>query len=254
MSEIVSGDAIAGMAAARSDPRAVVVELSRSRYADADCVLFGGSAARGTYNDSSDIDLVVLFARLPNSRRETFVKDGWSIDAQLHDGETLNYVLIGDARLGSAILASFVIGTIPIPGETPLQQRIMKLANSIVDAGPPKADLSGSRYLIYNMLNDLPHLKDQHELIATASELYKLLALHVFRQEERWLDSRKMIPRVLREIDEQLELDFYEAFQPCFVAHDPSKVIALATRLIPDLSEAAKFEWTYPSQHRLKLK
>ena len=254
MSEIAIGDAIADKAAKRSDPWVVVGELASSRYADADCLLFGGSAARGTYNDSSDIDLVVLFSRLPNSRRETFVKDGWSIDAQLHDAETLNYVLTGDARLGSAILANFILATKPIPGETPLQKKIMKLASSIVDAGPPKADLTGSRYLIYNMLNDLPHLKDQHELIATASELYKLLALHVFRQEGRWLDSRKMIPRVLREIDEQLELDFYAAFQACFVAHDPSEVITLATRLVPDLSEAAKFEWTYPSHHRLKLK
>jgi predicted nucleotidyltransferase len=116
MVEIAIGDAIADKAAKRSDPWVVVAELTSSRYADANCLLFGGSAARGTYNASSDIDLVVLFSHLPNSRRETFVEDGWLIDAQLHDLETLNFVLSSDARLGSAILANFILEAAPIPG------------------------------------------------------------------------------------------------------------------------------------------
>jgi predicted nucleotidyltransferase len=256
MVEIALGDAIADKAAKRSDPWVVVAELTSSRYADANCLLFGGSAARGTYNASSDIDLVVLFSRLPNSRRETFVKDGWLIDAQLHDLETLNFVLSSDARLGSAILANFILEAAPIPTETTIWQRAKSISKEIVDAGPPKIDLSGSRYTIGNMLSDLSGPINEHELMAVAAELYKVLALHLFRQHGRWLVSKKIVPRSLGEIDEKLEREFFVAFQICFARHDPGPVIALTKRLIPELANdiAVPFNWTYPASHRLKLK
>lgn len=237
---------------ASADPNAVVLDLLTSRYSGADCMLFGGSAAKGTHNATSDIDLVVLFGHLPNARRETFTTCGWTIDAQFHDPETLHYVLATDARLGSAILANFVLEALVVPNETKLSRRAKERAHSIVCAGPPRTDLSGSRYMIFNMLNDLASSSDHHEMFATANELYKVLALHVFRQRGRWLVSRKMIPRVLRDIDATLEREFHNAFRTCFADHDPSLVIALTEKLIPDLSEGASFNWTYPAHHRLK--
>lgn len=253
---IPSAPAIANCETRAADPFDLVSQLGATRYSTADCLLFGGSAAKGTYNDSSDIDLVVLFPRLPNSQRETFVKDGWQIDAQLHDLETLNFVLSSDARLGSAILANFILEAAPIPTETTIGRRAKSISKEIVDAGPPKTDLSGSRYTIGNMLSDLSGPINEHELMAVAAELYKVLALHVFRQHGRWLVSKKIRPRSLGEIDAKLEREFFVAFQICFARHDPGPVIALTKRLIPELAKdiAVPFNWTYPASHRLKLK
>lgn len=256
MNDKVKIESDVGVTTVRVDPLAVVSELSRSRYAGANCILFGGSAAQGTHNESSDIDLVVLFNRLPNASRESFTDSGWLIDAQLHDAETLNYVLTSDARFGSAILANFILEAKPIPNESRLQREIAAIAKTIVDAGPPKTDLSGSRYTISNMLSDLSQSKDKHELMATATELYKVLALHVFREKGQWLVSRKMIPRSLKAIDEQLEQDFSNAFQACFADQNPALVIALTKRLIPELAGSTNFHfnWTYPAQQRLKIR
>ncbi len=239
-----------------SDARApdafeVVHLLAKTRYAAADTLLFGGSAAKGTQSLTSDIDLVVLFSSIPASQRESFRVGAWLVDAQLHDPETLNYVFTSDARLGSAVLAKFVAEAVLIPAQTSLARDVVAAARTLVSAGPAKCDLSGSRYMIYNMVNDLVSASDQHELMATAGELYKVLALHLLRQNRRWLVSRKMIPRALKDIDDALESDFHNAFHRCFAQHDPEPVISLAQRLIPDLSEGAAFSYTYPQHHRL---
>ncbi len=47
-----------------------------ARYPDADAALLTGSNARGDATAGSDLDLIVLYAKLPRSRRESFMFEG----------------------------------------------------------------------------------------------------------------------------------------------------------------------------------
>jgi len=56
-------------------------------------LLLAGSIVRGEGTPHSDLDLVVIFDRLPNAYRESFYFGDLPVEAFVHDPETLNYFL-----------------------------------------------------------------------------------------------------------------------------------------------------------------
>jgi hypothetical protein len=75
----------------KTDPRKVVEKLYRDRYPHAQALYWAGSVAKGEGISHSDLDVVVVVEHLPNAYRETFLIEGWPVDAFIHDLETLNY-------------------------------------------------------------------------------------------------------------------------------------------------------------------
>src|SRR5665213_2474136 len=70
------------------------------RYPDALCGLVTGSLIRGEGTAGSDLDMIVLYASLPNARREAFAFEGRPAEAFIHDPETLHWLLAEDVRVG----------------------------------------------------------------------------------------------------------------------------------------------------------
>ena len=46
---------------------------------------------RGEHTNTSDLDLVVLYTSIPNAFRDSYVFEGWPIEAFVHDYQTLHY-------------------------------------------------------------------------------------------------------------------------------------------------------------------
>jgi hypothetical protein len=174
---------------------------------------------------------------------------------QVHDPETLHHVMVSDARLGSAIVPTAVIESIPLPQVTPICERLLRIANDIVAAGPPKIDLSGSKYMISNMLTDIHQCSDKHEVLSIGAELYKVLALHFLRDHGQWLVSKKMLPRALANIDPEFEKRFFEAFDALFSTSNTHGVTLVCNEVLESMggSSSAEFRWVYPSVQRLKM-
>ncbi len=59
------------------------------RYADAAAVFAAGSIVRGEGTAFSDLDLVVVYPRLPCAYRKSFRCEGYPVEAFVHDPETL---------------------------------------------------------------------------------------------------------------------------------------------------------------------
>jgi hypothetical protein len=78
----------------------VAEQALAGRFADADAGFAAGSILRGEGTTMSDVDLVVLYRRLPNAWRESFVLDGVPVEAFVHDGETLAWFLADDRPRG----------------------------------------------------------------------------------------------------------------------------------------------------------
>ena len=79
-------------------------------------IFLAGSIVRGESTPFSDLDLVVIFDKLPAAYRESFYFQGFPIEAFVHDPETLNYFLYEiDRPSGIPSLAQMIVEGIEIP-------------------------------------------------------------------------------------------------------------------------------------------
>ena len=119
----------------RPDPVQTIEKLIQERYPKAQAVFLAGSVVEKQGTATSDLDVVIVFDRLPNAYREAFIYDGWPIDAFIHDPETLAYFFERfDLPSFSPALPNMVAYGIQIPHKTPLgdtlQQKAVELLNS----------------------------------------------------------------------------------------------------------------------------
>ena len=59
----------------------ITENIRRGRYAKAPVVFLAGSLVRGEGTSTSDLDLVIVFDRLPNAFRESFWHEKWPVEA-----------------------------------------------------------------------------------------------------------------------------------------------------------------------------
>lgn len=117
-----------------------------SRYRDARVVFHAGSIVRGEDTPHSDIDLVVVHDRLDHAYRESFVADGWPIEAFVHDRETLLYFFGTDRAQGIAVLAAMIDEGAELPASNDFSAAIKNSARSALTAGPVPGMTQTDRY------------------------------------------------------------------------------------------------------------
>jgi hypothetical protein len=86
--------------AQRPEPYVAAHQLWSVRYPSASIVFCGGSVVRGEGFPSSDLDVVLVFDRLPNAWRESLHFEGWPIDVFAHDPQTLVHFVAQDCAGG----------------------------------------------------------------------------------------------------------------------------------------------------------
>jgi hypothetical protein len=205
------------------------------RFPDAEAGFAAGSIIRGQGTDGSDLDMVVLYARLPNARRESFIFEGLPVDAFIHDGETLAWLFQGDLDAGKpAHLTMVAEGRIVGPRPEAARQ-LQDRARQMLREGPPPLSteqLEQFCYLITCRVDDLRDRRDVREGVATGAWLYLVLADFILRAQGQWAHTAKWIPRSLTAFDPELEAAFSRAFDDLFVRQDPAGVIAFAETVL----------------------
>jgi len=220
---------------ARITPPQAAHEIRLERYADADCIMLGGSVLRGEDTAYSDLDIAVLYEKVPRAWRESFTHQGWPVEAFCHDPQTLNYFFDLDIKSGFPSLPSMVAESIVIPQATAIADRARKLAREILQSGPPAWDastLDRARYMISDLIDDIRAPRNEHELAATGTKLYELLADFYLRSNRKWSGKSKSIPRALKAANPELWTRFQLAFAQLFENHSAAKVIELAAEML----------------------
>jgi hypothetical protein len=92
----------------RSSPQDVTDRLFRTRFSDARALFCAGSVVRGEGTAHSDLDIVVVYDRVPNAWRESLVWEGWPVELFVHDPETLAYYVAEDVAGGRPCLAQML--------------------------------------------------------------------------------------------------------------------------------------------------
>lgn len=209
------------------------------RYPQTAAAYASGSYIRGEATPYSDIDLVVVYASLPNAYRESFTFNNFPVEAFVHDPETLRYFILEvDRPSGTPMLAQMIVEGIEIPGPNALSRSLKEFAAADIAAGPPPLspdDRRGYRYAITDLIDDLRQPRSEAELMATGTRLYGSLANYYLRMNDFWSAAGKSIPRVLRRANEELSARFISSFQALFQKGEIGSVLTLAAEILePD--------------------
>ena len=226
-----------------SDLLTAVIEIAgiirAQRYADAMTLFLAGSIVREESTPYSDLDLVVVYDKLPAAFRESFHFQGYPVEAFVHDPETLHYFFMEmDRPSGMPSLMQMVVEGIEVPDTTSAAMRLKQLAESVLALGPPaltEQERDARRYNITNLVDDLRAARTTAELCGTGAELFEALADYHLRARGCWSGRNKSIPRALHRADPDLCARYSVSFDQLFTRSDVGAVIALAEDLLrPD--------------------
>ncbi len=122
--------------------RAVAVAAAEAalaaRYPAARFGLAAGSIMRGEGTTGSDIDLVVVFDQLDAAWRESFIVDGFPVEAFVHDGETLNWFSDADIATGRPAIVQMVAEGVGIGRDRQGAQDAQSRAAALLALGPSR--------------------------------------------------------------------------------------------------------------------
>lgn len=189
--------------------------------------------SRGEGTASSDLDLVVLYAKLDHAWRESFYADGWPVEAFVHDPATLNYFFLDvDAPTGVPSLAQMVLEGVPVPGPSFLSNAVKLRASELLAAGPPELsveEIRSRRYALTDIVDDLRSPRTRAELVATGASLYQLLADFHLRSRRSWSAKGKAIPIALESTDSTFARRFVEAFDDLLIRENLGPIVSLVS-------------------------
>jgi hypothetical protein len=154
------------------DPQ-MILDTVAARYGQPIFCFFFGSHAFGRGDAGSDIDVIVVMSRVQNAYRETFSANGFLFDAQVHDPETMHYVMRLEQRNGVGVLAGEVDQARVLPENCDPASALKEVAHGILASGPPAPPSwdSPRRYLSAH-LSDLERSANADERCMMALELY----------------------------------------------------------------------------------
>jgi hypothetical protein len=204
----------------RPTPYEIACELLETRFQGAAVLFVAGSFRRNEATATSDIDLVVVYPKLEQAYRESFLYKGWPVEAFVHDSETLNYFFWEvDAKDGTPSLPNMVSEGQPVPDSHSLVEQLKSLADKVLDGGPAKysADqLRNARYGIGDLLDDLRGPRNKFEAKVIAAKLHEQLGDFWFRAQGQWSASGKHIPRRIQKLDPAFASKWTAAFDSAF--------------------------------------
>lgn len=203
-----------------------------TRFKGASHLYVAGSIMRGDGTPFSDIDLVVVYPKLPRAWRESFVLDGFPIEAFVHDAETLAYFMEKDAERGVPSIIDMVANGVILGNTLDQAAATQQRARQVLAAGPKPlsgAPYDAMRYTLSDLAEDLRAERPVNEIAAIAAQLYPRLIDLMLLGRNRWTGNGKWGPRLLQRHDRQLAEIADEAFRDA-VQGDAAKLLSLTDR------------------------
>ena len=193
-----------------------------------------GSIMRGEGTAFSDIDLVVVFPSLERAWRESFMQDGFPVEAFVHDRQTLAHYLHADVDSGYPVMINMVATGTILGADIDSARVVQAQAESMLAAGPKP--LAGGahdmlRYQVTDLADDLRGKRPPEEVAAISAQLYQQLADLILLGHGEWAGRGKWAPRLMRKLDLQLATEFEAAFVLA-AQGDGARFLALADRVL----------------------
>lgn len=206
------------------------------QFSDALAAFLCGSIICGDSTPESDYDMVVIFPKLENACRKSFIFEDRKIEAFVHDPETLTYFFEKvDAASGIPSLPTMVNQGLILKNENGAADKFKTQAHNLLLMGPKpltQEEIENFRYHINDLCDDLKFPRNYDETIASGTELYSTLADFYFRSQGFWSASSKSIPRGLKRVSPDFAFRYSEAFRLLFSSEMTYSVISIAEEVL----------------------
>jgi len=220
----------------RNEPLSTIQKLIKERYVESKAVFWAGSVAANQGTDSSDLDLVIVFESLPNAYRESFIYDGWPIDAFIHDLDTLQYFCNKlEANDGRPALINMIFNGREILESNWFLEEVKQIAKNAGDSGPDEwsqDQIDKERFLITDILDDIKSPKNKEEQIISAVHLFEPLLQFYFRAQKKWTASGKSLMRLFKQENPELVEEWTTAFEILIQTGDASGIENAVTKIL----------------------
>jgi hypothetical protein len=220
----------------KSQPLQIIQKLISERYQKAKAIFWAGSVSKNSGTIASDLDLIIVYEKVQNAYREAFIYDNWPVDVFVHDIETLCY-FFEESRIGNSIvgLAYMIFDGLEITIPTTFSEKIKKLAQEVLVAGPAKWDkhqLDKERFFITDTLEDIKFPMSKNAQIASAVWLYEALSRFYFRAQNKWCTSGKSIIHYLEKDNPIIAIEFINAFDKVFQKGEVNDLEKLVKKIL----------------------
>lgn len=216
--------------------KSVSKKIVGAKFPGCQVAFCAGSIIRGEGTATSDIDLVVVFPQLDKAWRESFIYEGFPVEAFVHDPSTLNYFFQeSDAKTGIPSLPQMVLEGAVVHGDAKQADALKLIAKKLIEAGPAALtpeDIRNRIYGITDLVDDLRAPKSRAEAIGIGVRLYDSLGDFILRSNGRWSGNGKQLSRALHRYMPELHSAFVEAFEALFAKNDPEPVLRLAEKAV----------------------
>ncbi|MEZ4319365.1 MAG: nucleotidyltransferase domain-containing protein [Myxococcota bacterium] len=215
----------------RPPPETVARAVLAREHPGAVGAFMAGSIVRGEATETSDIDLVVLYASLEHAWRHSLELDGWPVEVFVHDPETLAWFFEEDRKQGIPSMHSMVAEGW-ILGDHPLLQAARDRARAGLAAGPPPWNPDSARYGLTDLRDDLRSPRNPDERFAIVARLHDPLADFWLRAQGEWSAKGKSVPRRLKAVDPVFAARFGAAFRDALGPDGPKDLLALVDEVL----------------------
>ncbi|MES2983588.1 MAG: nucleotidyltransferase domain-containing protein [Pseudomonadota bacterium] len=234
----------------------IAEKFLQKTFPKANSAFVSGSIIRGEGKEHSDLDIVLLFTKLPNAFRESFIFESIPVEVLAHDRETIHWFISNEQKNGKASLAHMITTGVVVPKATVLSKQVLACANEYLKLGPQKPSkkvLDELRYRICDILDDLRDERPKQEVMACATQLYPLLAELIFRNASQWVAGGKWIPRSLQQLDSRMAANFDHAFADAFNGKT-KKLILFSEKILTEAGGPLWDGWHSDAPNKWKKK
>ncbi len=220
----------------RNQPLQTIQKLVQERYPQTKAVFWAGSVSKNQGTSASDLDLIVVYEKLPNAYREAFIYEEWPIDVFVNDIDTLCH-FFEESKTSSGIsgLMYMILDGQEVTIPSSFSETIKSLAQQAFNDGPTawdQARIDKERFFITDILEDIKFPASRNEQIASTARLYEILAQFYFRSHRKWSASGKSIPRYLKQYNPDLAEEYTQSFAKLFQIGDTVDLEKLVKKII----------------------
>ncbi|VWX37582.1 nucleotidyltransferase domain-containing protein [Exiguobacterium oxidotolerans] len=204
-------------------------ELVSDRFPKSLAAMIAGSHVRGRATATSDIDLIVLMPTGARTYRESFLYEGYPVEAFIYTEATIADFFEADRARRRPSLQRMVTEAVPVRVHPLVDQLKAEAARQLL-AGPTPwtvEQLNQNRYFLTDLLDDFIGVEDRTEGLAIATRLFDQSASFHLTASGRWLGQGKWLPRELTALSQADADRFSDAFDRYFRFDEKQAVISL---------------------------
>ncbi len=228
------------------------VRTTHHRYKDIRTLILTGSRAHGKARKDSDVDLIIIFDHLANARKECFRSENFLYDVQMHDPETLAFLLNAERRCGPISLTTMLLNCRVLRDDLLLAPKYVEFAKSTLHNGPTDPNWPLLRYQLQELCYTLENsVSEEQKLVAEARLFEHIIIVALFRIKRfpsNRVEDIQMLKTTSPEFTEKLLISFKNV-----LSSEWNQLSALGWKVLAQCGGPVVdgLSFSYPSNFRL---